>query len=139
MRFNVGDIVYYYENWSDSIVKAKIERMYQTVSKNCADMEDVAEVHAISAVGYEGDEIVSLPGGTCDKRFKDLYLTAQDAYDAYEKKQHKVIDEYCKEIANVEKLITFPLKHVLNGGEYADQAAVTAYKIMAKKLVGIDL
>ena len=139
MRFNVGDIVYFYENWSDSIVKAKIERMYQTVSKNCADIEDVAEVHAISAVGYEGDEIVSLSGESCDRRCKDLYLTAQDAYDAYEKKQHKVIDEYCKEIANIEKLIAFPLKHVLNGGEYVDQAAVTAYKIMAKKLVGIDL
>ena len=141
MRFNVGDIVYYYENWSDSIVKAKIKKTYQTrmFSKNCADMEDVAEVCDISAVGYEGDEIVSLPGGTCDRRFKDLYLTAQDAYDAYEKKQHKVIDEYCKEITNVEKLIAFPLKYVLNGGEYIDQAAVTAYKIMAKKLVGIDL
>lgn len=139
MRFNVGDIVYFYENWSDSIVKAKIERMYQTVLKNCTDIEDVAEVRTISVVGYEGDEILSLPGGTYDKRLKNLYLTAQDAYDAYEKKQHKVIDEYCKEITNVEKLIAFPLKYVLNGGEYIDQAAVTAYKIMAKKLVGINL
>ena len=62
------------------------------------------------------------------------YSKAMEMY-----KMNKVIDEYCKEITNVEKLIAFPLKYVLNGGEYIDQAAVTAYKIMAKKLVGIDL
>ena len=27
---DVGDIVYYYEHWSDSLVKAKIESIYQT-------------------------------------------------------------------------------------------------------------
>ena len=26
---NIGDIVYYYECWSDSLVKAKIENIYQ--------------------------------------------------------------------------------------------------------------
>lgn len=125
-----GDIVYFYENWSDFVVKAKVKKVYRT------GIEDAAEVCAISAVDCEGGQIVSLPGGSYDKRLKDLYPTAQSAY---EKKQHDIIVRYCKEITSVEKLITFPLKYALNGEEYTDWAAVTAYKIMAKKLVGIDL
>ena len=76
---NIGDIVYYYECWSDSLVKAKIENIYQTglyakrfdMDTKTKITEDVAKLKTICTVDYDGEEIYSFPG-SCDRRITEL-------------------------------------------------------------------
>ena len=87
---NIGDIVYYYEHWSNSIVKAKIENIYQTglyakqfdTDTKTKITEDVAKLKTICTVDYDGKEMYSFPG-SCNRRIVELYTSAESAYDAY--------------------------------------------------------
>lgn len=141
---NIGDIVYYYEHWSDSLVKAKIESIYQTglyakqFNADSKIIEDVAKLKTICTVDYDGEEICSFPG-SCDRRVAELYTSAESAYDAHCIEQSKRIKKYCNEINTIEDLVKFPTNHCLNGEEYTNNEAYQAYKIKAKELVGIDL
>ena len=143
---DIGDIVYYYEHWSNSLVKAKIESIYQTgLYANRFDTdtktkitEDVAKLKTICTVDYDGEEIYSFPG-SCDRRIVELYTSAESAYDAYCIEQNKRIKKYCSEINTIEDLVKFPINHCLNGEEYTNNEAYQAYKIKVKELVGIDL
>lgn len=141
---NIGDIVYYYEHWSDSLVKAKIESIYQTglyakhFGTDSKITEDVAKLKTICTVDYDGEEMYSFPG-SCDRRMVELYTSVESAYDAYCIEQSKKIKKYCSEINTIEDLIRFPINHCLNGEEYTNNEAYQAYKIKAKELAGIDL
>ena len=141
---NIGDIVYYYEHWSDSIVKAKIENIYQTgiyskqFNSDSNTTEDVAKLKNICTVDYDGEQMYSFPG-SCDRSMVELYTSAESAYDSYYISQSKKIKKYCSEINSIEDLVRFPINHCLNGEEYTNNAACQAYKIKAKELVGIDL
>lgn len=143
---NIGDIVYYYEHWSDSIVKAKIENIYQAelyakqfnTDTKTKIAEDVAKLENICMVDYDGEKTYSFPG-SCDRRIVELYTSAKSAYDNYYKEQNKKIKKYCSEINTIEDLVKFPINHCLNGEEYTDNEAYQAYKIKVKEFVGIDL
>ena len=143
---NIGDIVYYYEHWSDSLVKAKIENIYQTglyakrfdTNTKTKITEDVAKLKTICTVDYDGEEMYSFPG-SCDRRIVELCASAESAYDAYCIEQNKRIKKYCSEINTIEDLVKFPINHCLNGEEYTNNEAYQAYKIKVKELVGIDL
>ena len=143
---NIGDIIYYYEHWSNSIVKAKIENIYQTglyakrfdMDTKTKITEDVAKLKTICTVDYDGEEIYSFPG-SCDRRITELYTSSESAYDAYCIEQNKRIKKYCSEINTIEDLVKFPINHCLNGEEYTNNEAYQAYKIKVKELVGIDL
>ena len=143
---NIGDIVYYYEHWSDSLVKAKIENIYQTelcVKQSDTDSktkitEDVAKLKNICTVDYDGEKMYSFPG-SCNRRIAELYTSAESAYNAYCIEQDKKIKKYCNEINTIEDLVKFPVNHCLNGEEYTNNEAYQAYKIKVKELVGIDL
>lgn len=143
---NIGDIVYYYEHWSDSIVKAKIENIYQTelyakqfnTNTKTKIAEDVAKLKNICMVDYDGEKTYDFPG-SCDRRIVELYTSAKSAYDNYYKEQNKKIKKYCSEINTIEDLVKFPINHCLNGEEYTDNEAYQAYKIKVKELFGINL
>lgn len=143
---NIGDIVYYYENWSGSLVKAKIENIYQIglyAKRFNTDIktkitEDVAKLKNICTVNPDGEEMYIF-SGSCDRRVVELYTSAESAYDAYCIKQNNRIKKYCSEINTIEDLAKFPINHCLNGEEYTDYEAYQAYKIKVKELVGIDL
>lgn len=134
-----GDIIYYYEHWSDNIIKAEIEKtgLYARDFSDDAQLNVVA-VKMLCAVDYTGEELCKVPGSCC-KKVSDLYESPQSAYDAYQIEQHTIIKEYCNEINSLEELLRFPLEHCLYGEEYTDNAACRAYKIKAKELAGIDL
>lgn len=128
---NIGDTAYYYEHWSDSIEKCKIEELKEI------DGVKAAEVRSIGTVDIEG-EIICNTYGTSTRRMKDLYPSLTAAYDAYFKKSIENTRKYKDEIKTIQDLVAFPLNHCLNGSEYTDYDAKTAYKQKAKELLGIE-
>ena len=135
-----GDIVYYYNEWDWSIIKAQIEKIYDTnkCSKNMTDVFTVADLHMLDIVAKYGNTRMRSPGHTI-RALDDLYISAQAAYEAIETKRRGKIDNYCKEISTLEDLLAFPLIHNLCDSECTDYEAVEAYQISVKELTGIDL
>lgn len=129
---NKGDIVYYYEHWSKSIIKARILKIYE--------IKDilVAKIESICFVSYD-NQIIDNAYGVSDRPVLELFNSAKETYDFYYGKQKERIEEYSKEICTIEDLIDFPLKHCLFGEEYTDDAARQAYINMAKELLKIEL
>ena len=131
-NMKVRDIAYYYEHWSDSIVKCEI------VSIKEIDGKEFAEVKDIGTVDME-DEIICNTYGTSTRLASILYPTVESAYKAYYDKNEELKQKYLEEITDVQDLIRFPLDHCLNGDEYTDYVAVAAYKEKARELLGINL
>jgi hypothetical protein len=128
----VGDIVYYYEKWSDFIEKGQIEKMY--TDKN----NDFVSVKALAAVDKNGNEIVKTYG-TLEQFTSNLYFTPAEAYCAYNNYKANLFNKYCDEIKSVQDLVKFPLNHCFNGEEYTDENAKSAYIQRVKDILGIDL
>lgn len=123
-----GDIVYFYEIWSDAVVKGRVAEISELGVK----------VKCLCCVDENGEQVCEQYGITSYAKEK-LFFSAQEAYDAHTKQSHDKLCEYCKEIETVADLIQFPLKHCLNGEEYTDQIARQAYEIRAKDLLGIEI
>ena len=128
----VGDIVYFYEHWTDSIEKGKIE------SLNEFDGVKTAEVKHIGIVDMDGATICKTYG-TSTRKIEALYPSSTAAYEAYFKKNIENTNKYKDEIKTLKDLVVFPLYNCLNGEEYTDYDAKEAYKQRAKELLGIDL
>lgn len=124
-----GDIVYYYEYWSDSIIKAKVVEMGEYNVK----------VSSIGVVTYD-DQLFVKFSEVSTRRIDKLFSSAKEAYDIYYKKQNRCVESYCKQIYTVEDLINFPLNHCIsNDKEYANKEARHAYINMVKELLGIEI
>ena len=83
---DIGDIVYYYEHWSNSIIKARIdeiyeEEVYRKYDRIIVSTEDAAKLKTICTVDCNGEEMDRFPG-SCSRRLVDLYPSAEAAYDA---------------------------------------------------------
>lgn len=128
----VGDIVYFYEYWSDSIEKGKIEEL-----KNVNGLK-AAEVRNIGVVDSEG-KTISNAYGTSTRYVENLYPSAASAYSVYFEKSIKQKRQYIEKIKTVRDLVDFPLNHCLCGDEYTDYDAKAAYKQRVKELLNIDL
>lgn len=129
---NKGDIVYYYEHWSKSIIKGRILKIYEV--KDIL----VAKIESICFVSYD-NRIIDNAYGVSNRPVLELFNSAKETYDFYYRKQKERIEEYSKEICTIEDLIKFPLEHCLFGEEYTDDAARQAYINMAKELLKIEL
>lgn len=129
---NKGDIVYYYEHWSKSIIKGRILKIYKV--KDIL----VAKIESICFVSYD-NQIIDNAYGVSNRPVLELFNSAKETYDFYYRKQKERIEEYSKEICTIEDLIKFPLEHCLFGEEYTDDAARQAYINMAKELLKIEL
>ena len=128
----VGDIAYYHEHWSDSIVKCKIASIKNIGEKEFAEVEDVGIVDLEDKIICDTYDIRTRPIST-------LYPTVTSAYKAYNDKNEELKQKYLEEITDVHDLIRFPLDHCLNGDEYTDYVAIAAYKERARELLGINL
>lgn len=127
-NYNVGDTVYFVENWTGNVIQGKVSKIHNGgVSAICQYIVDA-----------EGN-IIDKSFGTSGARFEDLYATAQEAFDGKNRKRLERISKYCDEITDVESLLKFALNHCLNGEEYTDYAARAAYIEKAKELLDIDL
>lgn len=124
----VGDIVYFYETWSDAVIKGRVTNISELGT----------EVNCSCCVDEKGEEVCEQYGRTLRTK-EELFFSAQEAYDTHAKQSHDKLCEYCKEIETVTDLIRFPLKHCLKGEEYTDQIARQAYEIRTKDLLGIDI
>lgn len=129
---NKGDIVYYYEHWSKSIIKGRILKIYEV--KDIL----VAKIESICFVSYD-NQIIDNAYGVSNRPVLELFNSAKETYDFYYRKQKERIEEYSKEICTIEDLIKFLLEHCLFGEEYTDDAARQAYINMAKELLKIEL
>ena len=126
----IGDIVYYYEHWSDSIIKSEVTEF--------SGNKQYAKIHCLSVVDIDGDDICKQYG--CETRLiSDLYSSHHEAYNTYFIKKNKCIKKYCDIIKTIEDLINFPLHHCICGEEYTNNEAKEAYKIRAKELLNIQV
>lgn len=124
-----GDIVYYYEYWSDSIIKAKVVEMGEYNVK----------VSSIGVVTYD-DQLFVKFSEVSTRRIDRLFSSPKEAYDIYYREQNRRVESYCKQICTVEDLINFPLNHCIsNDKEYVNKEARHAYINMAKELLGIEI
>ena len=117
----IGDIVYIEGSWSSGLYSGEV---YEIQDKG-------ALVHGknyINADGSDGDRYY----GSCGNTYENIYLTAEDAINGIKAKHQAKVDEYCKQITDIESMIKFSMNHCLNGEEYTNWDAVKAYKIMAK-------
>ena len=127
-NYNVGDTVYFVENWTNNVIQGKISKIHNGgVSVTCQYIVDT-----------EGN-FIDKSFGTSGARFEDLYATAQEAFDGKNRKHLEWISKYCDEITDIESLLKFALNHCLNGEEYTDYAARAMYAEKAKELLDIDL
>lgn len=133
---HVGDIIYYYDEYQNIIVKAEIINLRDVIAFEKTIL--IAELRVMYAVdtNYEPTTIYNTH---VSKKVSDLYKTGKAAYEAYKEKCNREVENYCKEISTLEDLLIFPLAHVICEDEWTDYEAVKAYKIRAKELTGIDL
>lgn len=129
-EYTAGQVVYVYEIQPDSIVKAVI------VDKNI--FNDGYSIRYQSIVDRDGNEIVDMVGDSC-RESSEIWKSAADAYAARDKKHQEKLAAYKNKIKDMKTLILFPLDHCLNGEEYTNYDARTAYKERAKELLGLDL
>ena len=61
---------------------------------------------------------------SCDNLFSKLRI-----------KSDEQVDKYYKEIKTLRDLLEFPINHCINGEEYTDENAATAYKIKIKEVL----
>ena len=134
-KYQMGQIVFYYENWDDTVRKATISKICE--HENGRPTESV-KLSDIATVDYAGNYLCSICG-TTHRHPADVYPTAKAAYEAAEKRNRNQVQGYCAMIRTVKELICFPLQHSLCGTEYTDQQAREAYIQRAKELLGIDM
>ena len=127
-NYNVGDTVYFIENWNVNVVRGHITKIHNAgVSIACECIVDAE------------DNFVNKTFGTSGARFEDLYATAQEAFDGKNRKHLEQMSKYCEEITDIKSLLKFALNHCLNGEEYTDDEARETYIEKAKELLDIDL
>lgn len=128
-ELKVGDTVYVREPWTSLIIKAKVSRI----------LEDKADVNYRTFVDRFGHDI-DVFGGSNIHSLGSIYATAQEAYEAFsqDKEELERVDRYLSEIKTKEDLLAFSTTHCMFG-DNIDYAAVRAYKIKCKELLGITI
>ena len=124
----IGQTVYIQEHWTKGIFEGTVTEI----------RDKVVRVDAGDFVDSNG-EPTHIFGGNTGGMFEDVYPTAKDAYDGINAKYDTKVKAYCEEITDVSSLAAFPLKHPFGAEEYTNCAAIEAYKIRCKELLGLDL
>ena len=102
MIMNKGDIVYYYEHWSKSIIKGRILKIYEV--KDIL----VAKIESICFVSYD-NQIIDNAYGVSNRPVLELFNSAKETYDFYYRKQkerivyetnERFIECFCRCIGN---------------------------------------
>ena len=127
-NFSIGDTVYFIESWTTKVIRGKVTKVYDN---------DVS-IHCECSVDPEGN-FMSESYGTDRARFKNLYATAQEAFDEKNREHLEIMSKYSNEIKDVQSLLRFALEHCLIGEEYTDYEAREVYIKKAKELLNIDL
>ncbi len=126
---NIGDTVYVREPWTSLVIKAKVTRI----------LDDKVDVNYRSFVDRFGHDI-DFFGGSNMYSMGSVYETAQEAHDAFikDEKEKRQKEQYLSEIKTKEDLLAFSTTHCLFG-DGIDYAAVAAYKIKCKEILGITI
>ena len=127
-NISIGQTVYVIEYWTNNIVRGTVSELLN----DCVSIKYKCFVDS-------NDNFIDSFDSNGWSQFEDLYETAQSASEAREHELLANVAKYCEKITDVPSLLKFPLEHCLNGEEYTDYAAIKAYKIRAKQLLGIDL
>lgn len=126
-NIKVGDIVYSIESWTEHIISCCVTNI----------KPGGIEYKKLASVDRDGKIYSSF--GHAGAAWDNVFLSAKDAYTARENKRVLNTQRHLDSIKTVEDLISFPLYHCLNGEEYTDYDAVTAYKGKAKELLDIEI
>ena len=117
--FEVGDIIFYYNHWSDLVHEAIIMGIQE---------------NARNQLVYHLADLTN--GADCGCLVEDAYLTKEACLMAIQEKSQKQIAEYIEQIQNMEDLIRFLLEHQTSG-ESADLEARVAAVKKAEEFCGI--
>lgn len=124
----IGQTVYIQEHWTKGIFEGTVTEI----------LDEGVRVDAGYFVDSNGKP-THIFGGDTGGMFEDVYPTAKDAYDGINAKYDAQVKAYCEEITDANSLAAFPLKHPFGAEEYTNCAAIEAYKIRCKELLGLDL
>lgn len=126
--FKIDDTVYVYENWSGEIVKAVVSKK----SKNGV------YINYKYFVDNNGKELNRFTGSSY-RNFNEIWDSVAEALNIKKERNNKIIQEYLKEIKNIEDLVKFPINHCFCGEEYTEEEAKAAYIIRVKELLNIQI
>lgn len=126
--FKIGDTVYVYENWSGEIVKA-------VVSKKSKNGVYINYQYFVDNNGKELNRFI----GSSYRKFNEIWDSVAEALNIKKERNNKIIQEYLKEIKNIEDLVKFPINHCFCGEKYAEEEAKAAYIIRVKELLNIQI
>lgn len=126
--FKIGDTVYVYENWSGKIVKA-------VVSKKSKNGVYINYQYFVDNNGKELNRFI----GSSYRKFNEIWDSVAEALNIKKERNNKIIQEYLKEIKNIEDLVKFPINHCFCGEEYTEEEAKAAYIIRVKELLNIQI
>lgn len=129
----IGDIVFIDENQLYTVVQAEIIGI-----ENGDHVNDIIRLKCLNVVNRNG-EIVCKTYGNTKRLQQNVYLTVNDVFTTIDAKSNERVKQYCEEIETVYDLLDFALNHCLSDDENPNQNAVTAYKIRAKEILGVDL
>ena len=124
----VGDTCYFKDHWTEGFIKGIII---------CVNDDDyVIEVH--HTVNHFGEKLYDRVGTQGAKK-DETFETIEELVAYSENKSQKQVDLYLQEIKTIEDFIQFPLNHCINGNEYTDYDALTAYKQKAASLFNVTI
>lgn len=92
--FKIGDTVYVYENWSGEIVKA-------VVSKKSKNGVYINYQYFVDDNGKELNRFI----GSSYRKFNEIWDSVAEALNIKKERNNKIIQEYLKEIKNIEDLV----------------------------------
>lgn len=126
-----GMIIYFYRDLDSYVIKGKVKDPV-VVNTSFTDIKYIRKVDWKANIDSEGKEVGEI-GGTSGVCLEKAFLTAKEANAARDAEVEKYKDDLRSEIADVESLLKFPLKHCLDGDEYTDWQARAVYEEYIEK------
>lgn len=125
-----GMTIYFYRDLDSYVIKGKVKD--PAISNTSFDIKYIRKVDWEANIDSEGKEVREIVGtsGVC---LEKAFLTAKEANDARDAEIEKYKEELRSEIADIESLLKFPLKHCLDGDEYTDWQARAVYEEYIEK------
>lgn len=126
-RIKEGTIIYLNTGVSIAekceVIPIKDEELDNLILEGMNNIEDIYKVHSLDLLG------------TFYIDSKDIFITKEDAIEAYKQEYEQQVEEYLDEINSLLDLLYFPLEHCINGDENTDYAAKAAYCIKIKESI----
>lgn len=132
--FNIGEVVYFKSanGYHTGLYKGTvIDKANYVKSEN----KYIIPIDNVENIYFDEDSCY----GTYMAWEDECFYTKEGLERIINSRKEKIISDYCDSIKTIEDLVKFPITNPFGAEEYTDYEAIEAYKIMAKKLLNIDI